>query len=819
MPPARLTGLLHGAGSILAALLFLLCVLLSSASAATPQATTTTTTTSLAATAGATPPPLDAAALAAAAVPSDDDGDYGNDDAPLVPAAAAAASSSSSTPIAATAPSAASAAATATAAATAAASVPNLPFVSYSDPAPDNIPFNLGQFLDIQRQNFITRVVDSLLNMTGNGAAQPVNAPPGPLVDQPELRRPGQRWGGAGGRFPLPPPPPLTAEQRAAADAAGERYRAAAAGAGKRLGAAADDAQAAATRTAASLGLPAENAPPALPGSSGAVNPFRNLTAPTRRRYNSSRARRANFRRGATNGSSSGPSLSQARSLDSRSEPYYNEGSAAPLIAPLEDAAAAASDVIDDAAPVGIATVPAVSFFCVFSASHLEAEIKSFPSLFHHHHHHHHPSSSYGAVRSLHSKKKKKQGPGLPFLAFGGSGALLIFYAGVAEGLIEKGLLVPGVSKMSGFSGGAMAATVFAAGVTPRRMLEAYREETLFCNGTLPDRWWQKPVWEAKAALRNYADECMKTAKWPLDVVGVRRKFFSIFLGFLLVGERRGFFEGGKRSEQESFKKKTQIFNNNKKKKKKLQKQQQKKKKKQDLNAKLVPPEALANVSATVQVWASEVSPLFYYAQRSWPMGPYKSVQDLADKVSASSTLPCAITPLTSREVGGRAYIDGGFTTSTNQLCINATEASPCVTISATHFGPHGWVPLTRPDYGGTCDESVLIPPVWGLQARPLVGYGPQWPLDATRDRVTMRPRRCAVPEVLDLLVLQERHTVPPVGFPGWAINPGKRTPMPIPVCEFKGLLLSKANQSTAEAIFQHGVAEAKAFAAEVYGK
>ena len=241
--------------------------------------------------------------------------------------------------------------------------------------------------------------------------------------------------------------------------------------------------------------------------------------------------------------------------------------------------------------------------------------------------------------------------------------------------------------------------------------------------------------------------------------------------------------------------------------------------KKQDAILKHFPPAALANVSATTQIWASEVSPLFYYAQRAWPMAPYKSVQDLADKVLASSAVPCAIMPETYREVDGRAYIDGGFTASTNQLCINATDTSPCVTIAATHFGPHGWVPFSRPDSGGACDETVMVPPAWGLQARPPVGYGPQWPLVADRDRFTRRRRRCAVPEVLDLLVLHERHAVPPVGFPGWAINPGKRTPMPISVCEFKGLLFGKANQTTALAIYEHGVAEAKAFAAEVYGK
>ena len=87
---------------------------------------------------------------------------------------------------------------------------------------------------------------------------------------------------------------------------------------------------------------------------------------------------------------------------------------------------------------------------------------------------------------------------------------------------MQKGLLVPGVSQLAGFSGGALASVFIAAGVPPRKMLDIfYRDSPLFCNGTLPDRWWQRPPFEAQAALRAYADECMKTARWPLDVVGV----------------------------------------------------------------------------------------------------------------------------------------------------------------------------------------------------------------------------------------------------------------------------------------------------------
>ena len=404
MPSARHGGRRGRVASllfVLVPLLLLLCFSSSlSVSAATPPATSTAaaTTTALAATEAATAaaPPL----TSASAVPADD-GDGDDDEGPLAsPASAAArtaaaaagkaagtaagtaaeaaagaavgtAAGAATAATVATGPNAAASAAqrtgsAAVAAASAAAAngtsragsvlsdlanatangAASLPFPSYSDPGPA-LPFNLGQFLDIQRQNFITRVVDNLLRMSGDAAAQPVKALPGPLVDQPERRLPpGQRW-----RLP-----PLSGEQQAAAEGAQERLGAAAEGAQerlgaaadgaqKRLGAAADDAQAAATRAATRLDLPAENAPPVLPGSSGAPNPFRNLT----RRYNSSKARRSNFRRGPTNSS-------QTR-FNSTSGTYYEERG---LGGPLADAAAAASDVIDDAAPAGIATVPAV---------------------------------------------------------------------------------------------------------------------------------------------------------------------------------------------------------------------------------------------------------------------------------------------------------------------------------------------------------------------------------------------------------------------------------------------------------------------------
>ena len=81
------------------------------------------------------------------------------------------------------------------------------------------------------------------------------------------------------------------------------------------------------------------------------------------------------------------------------------------------------------------------------------------------------------------------QGPYLPQIGFLGSGGLFIFYAGVAEGLIEKGLLVPGQSLLAGISGGSLVSSVVAAGVPPIRLLEYYDSQPLYCEATLPNNW------------------------------------------------------------------------------------------------------------------------------------------------------------------------------------------------------------------------------------------------------------------------------------------------------------------------------------------
>ena len=49
-------------------------------------------------------------------------------------------------------------------------------------------------------------------------------------------------------------------------------------------------------------------------------------------------------------------------------------------------------------------------------------------------------------------------------------------------------------------------------------------------------------------------------------------------------------------------------------------------------------------------------------------------------------------------------------------------------------------------------------------------------------------------------------------------INPGKRTPLPLTPCEWRSYRLGKANRTVSKLIYDHGVAEARAFAREAYG-
>lgn len=231
------------------------------------------------------------------------------------------------------------------------------------------------------------------------------------------------------------------------------------------------------------------------------------------------------------------------------------------------------------------------------------------------------------------------QGPylpssGLPTIAFTGSAGLFIFYAGVAQGLIEKGLLVPGVSKMTGLSGGAITSAVVAAGVPPAALLASYDDSPIFCNATLPDDWATGGEPRAKESLARFAATCLRTAEWPLNRVAASMR-------------------------------------------------------------KLIPAAAVPVISETVQIFASQINPLDYRARVSSPMGPYSSKEDLIAKIGASSDLPCLVSGTSFTVVnssssanggggGEKPYIDGGFTTNFNQLCAGATDKSRCITVTVS---------------------------------------------------------------------------------------------------------------------------------------
>lgn len=222
----------------------------------------------------------------------------------------------------------------------------------------------------------------------------------------------------------------------------------------------------------------------------------------------------------------------------------------------------------------------------------------------------------------------------LPTVAFTGSAGLFIFYAGVAQGLIEAGLLVPGVSAMAGLSGGAITAAAVAAGVAPAALLSSYDESPIFCDAALPDDWATGGETRAGELLARFAARCLRTAEWPLRRVA-------------------------------------------------------------DSMRRLIPAEKVADVSRTVQIFASQVNPLDYRSRVASPMGPYSSKEDLVQKISASSDLPCLVsgtsfTVVNTTTTGGggrgeggeKPFVDGGFTANFNQLCAGATDRSRCITVT-----------------------------------------------------------------------------------------------------------------------------------------
>ena len=345
---------------------------------------------------------------------------------------------------------------------------------------------------------------------------------------------------------------------------------------------------------------------------------------------------------------------------------------------------------------------------------------------------------------------------GLPTIALSGSGPLFIFYAGVCQELIDKGLLVPGVSKMAGISGGAIAAAVVAAGTPPLKLLDAYDAEGgIYCNATLNEGWPMSRGGDFKGAaydLKAFVANCVMTAQLPLEKLAKALR-------------------------------------------------------------ELLPADVAA-VSATVQVIASQINPINYKQRVAWPLGPFSSREDLIAKVGASSTLPCLISGTAFTEVAGRPYVDGGYAANFNQLCVNATAANPCLSASALYYGTHGYLPQTNSH--GMCDDSLpLAPPTGNSQPNPPDGFASYPKLD--RRDWKLGTKKCGLAAWAEAATSFFPFIDPSPGT-SISINPGKRTSMPISPCQWHSYRLGIANRTISRMIYDHGIHEARAFAAEEYG-
>jgi len=225
-------------------------------------------------------------------------------------------------------------------------------------------------------------------------------------------------------------------------------------------------------------------------------------------------------------------------------------------------------------------------------------------------------------------------------------------------------------------------------------------------------------------------------------------------------------------------------------------------------------PADVAAISATVQVVASQVNPISYKRKAAWPLGPFYSREDLIEKVGASSTLPCLLSGTSIVVVAGGPYVDGSSTANFNQLCVNATSASPSWSASALHYGPRGY--LSQTNRHGKCDDSLpLAPSTSGNQPSPPSGFASYRALD--RRDWKLGTEKCGLTDCADVASSFFRMIDPSPGTV-ISINPGKRTPMPLTPCQWQSYGLRKANRTISRMIYEHGMLEARAFVAEEYG-
>ena len=115
----------------------------------------------------------------------------------------------------------------------------------------------------------------------------------------------------------------------------------------------------------------------------------------------------------------------------------------------------------------------------------------------------------------------------------------------------------------------------------------------------------------------------------------------------------------------------------------------------------------------------------------------------------------------------------------------------------------------------GRCYDNVLIPPISLALPSPYFGWANYPTLPRSQWKVGSEP--CDLPDYLKVLTIEDQ-LVPPSPDTPININPGKRTPLPLTPCEWRSYRLGKANKTISKLIYDHGVAEARAFAKEEFG-
>ena len=256
-----------------------------------------------------------------------------------------------------------------------------------------------------------------------------------------------------------------------------------------------------------------------------------------------------------------------------------------------------------------------------------------------------------------------------------GSGWDLVYYAGVLEALQQAGALDPLASRMSGLSGGSVAAATSGAGLSGKQMFDVVAQTLNTCE----------------PASCQIALAAVFRALLPPDVGTVYGDRVTIFMTRLNAVGAAGGVVSGVASPKTALIRTSSPAKN---------------------SSFAASSPAAAAIATQGRNWpsAADIADEKLHGASPWPVSTFTSPSDVVGAVSSSSFLPCWSAPLPFYVYKNKPVIDGGFSTDFGMMCaaaLNGTKSgTECVRVAASGIlGPN-----VKPGNNDRSGRSCEIP-------------------------------------------------------------------------------------------------------------